>query len=94
MGNYFDHIISKLTINDMSILGVLADNQANVAFKAMRKKDVFDQLKMSEANFRKSLYRLEANQFIEVDTVDREHKLYITEYGQIALNQSLEEEEV
>ncbi len=93
MNNYFPYIISKLTIDDMTILGILSDQQANAVFKSVKKRDVLKKASLSEANFRKSTYRLEANGFIEIVKTDREHKIYITEFGQIALNESLNEEE-
>ncbi len=93
MNNYFPYIISKLTIDDMTVLGILSDLQVNAVFKSIKKKDVLSKTHLTEANFRKSIYRLEANGFIEIVKTDKEHKIYITEFGQIALNESLNEEE-
>ncbi|WP_299831288.1 hypothetical protein [uncultured Metabacillus sp.] len=92
MNDYFSYILSNLSLNELSVLGILSDNQANLVFKSMKKKTIQDLSQLSTAKFRKSLDRLEANRFIEIVTNEKEHKIYITEYGQIALNQSLKEE--
>jgi len=92
MNDYFSYILSNLSLNEMKVLGILSDNQANMVFKAMKKKTIQDLSQLSTAKLRKSLDRLEANRFIDFVTSEKEHKIYITEYGQIALNQSLKEE--
>lgn len=88
--HYFQHITSRLTIDEMNIIAVLTDNEATATFKAMKKKDVFELSKLSEANFRKIIYRLDAINFIETVTGNKEHMYYVTSFGLNAIDQSLE----
>jgi predicted transcriptional regulator len=90
MHDYFQHIVTKLTIDDMNILGILTDNDATATFKAMRKKDVFNKSGLSEANYRKVIYRLDAINFIETVTGSKEHMFFITNFGLTAVEQSIE----
>lgn len=94
MESYFHHIVSKLSYDEMSVLGYLSDNLADAMFKSIKKKDVQNEINLSTANFRKALYRLEANRFIEINSNSKEHRLFITEFGQLALNEQLQEEEI
>lgn len=93
MDNYFTEILSSLSNDDLRILGILNDEDASVKFKAIKKKSISEMSKLTEANFRKVIYRLEAIKFINVVTGQKEHKLYITEFGQKALFDSLSKEE-
>lgn len=88
--NYFHHIVSKLTIDDMNILGILTDQDATATFKALKKRDVYERSGLTEANFRKIIYRLDAINFIETVTGSKEHMYYITSFGLSAIDQSLE----
>ena len=94
MNGYFYHIVCKLTFDEMNILGVLSDQQANAVFKSIKRKGVQELSKLSDANFRKALYRLEANSLIEIYTRSQQHKLYISSYGESALRKQLQEEEI
>lgn len=88
--NYFQHIVSRLTLDEMDILGVLTDHDATATFKAMRKKEVYEKSGLTEANFRKVIYRLDAINFLETVTGNKEHLYYITNLGLMAVSQSLE----
>lgn len=88
--NYFNYIVSRLTLDDMNVLGILSDNEANATFKAMWKKEVFEISGLTEANFRKVIYRLEAINFLGVVTGKKEHMYYITTFGVTAISKSLE----
>lgn len=92
MGDYFSLIVSSLPINDLKVLGVLSDSRADAVFKSMKRKDLQEQVVLTDALFRKSLERLEANQFIQLVTKEKEYKVFITPYGLLALNESLREE--
>lgn len=90
--NYFLHIVNRLTIDDISVLGVLIDNKATAPFKAMKKKELSEVADISEANLRKTIYRLDVANFVETVTGIREHKLYVTDLGVLAIEKSLEGE--
>ncbi|MFS1518520.1 hypothetical protein V1503_18965 [Bacillus sp. SCS-151] len=92
MNEYFDHIISKMSFRDISILGILHDNGANVVFKAITRRDLKGLSNLSEAKFRETLIRLEANGFINIVGGNKDHRIYINEYGQLAINESLKGE--
>lgn len=91
---YFDHILSRLTLDEMGILGVLLDYDATATFKAMKKKILFEHGGLSEANFRKIIYRLDALNFIETVSGNKEHMYFITGYGKNAMEKSIPLEEV
>ena len=92
MQEYFQQITSKLTFDEMVVLGYLSDKQANVVFKSVKKKDILDDTQLTTSKLRTSLIRLEANNLIEIVSNSKEHRVYITEYGQLALNEHLKEE--
>lgn len=87
---YFDLIVSKLTVDDLSILGVLQVNEATNAFKSLRKQAITKQGQLSEAIFRRSFGRLTGTCLVESVTGKKEHSFFITEYGIMALQQSME----
>ncbi|AYE53899.1 hypothetical protein [Priestia megaterium] len=89
MSDYFEEVMRKLTIEDVSILGWLFQNEANAVFKAIKKSSIADEFEYSTANFRKTLNKLEAIHFIGTVTGGKEHKLYLTEYGQQAVQQAI-----
>ena len=93
MERYFNHIASKLTYDEMTILGFLFEQDANALFKAIKKKTVLSETKLTIAKLRKAMEKLESKYFLEVDSSTKEHKLFITEFGEIALNKQLQEEE-
>jgi RIO-like serine/threonine protein kinase len=90
--NYFEHIVNNLKLDDFGVLGRLYDNDATIPFKAMSKKTVIEQTKMSEANLRKTLYRLEAVDFVRAVTGCKEHKIYLTGYGLLAMQETFQDE--
>lgn len=90
--DYFKHIINRLKLDDISILGKLYDEDATAPFKAMSKRTLIDKLELTEANLRKTIYRLEAVDFVQAVTGNKEHKLYITDYGILAIQGSFEGE--
>jgi len=83
--NYFSEVIKKLTIDDISILAILHDDDATEVFKAMKASQVLKASEMTEAVFRKVIVRLEATRFIEKTTSSRHTSIYITEFGRSAL---------
>lgn len=90
MDDYFKDVVSSLSIDDMNILGILYDNEALATFKAINGNEVFETSGLSEATYRKIIYRLIANKFVEAVTLKRQHSLFITQYGATALKTSLE----
>lgn len=94
MSSYFDYISSKLTLDEMLILGYLNDKQANTAFKSVKRKQILEEIKLTMSRFRNALLKLDASGFIETVTGTKEHRIYVTEYGQMALSKQLQEEEI
>lgn len=90
--NYFQVIVNNLSIDDLNILGILHDKNANVKFKALKKKELKEISELTDSNYRKTLYRLEIAQFIKIVTGEKDHKIFITEMGNEALLISLSEE--
>jgi RIO-like serine/threonine protein kinase len=82
---YFQQITNNLDVDDLMILDSLKEDDANVKFKAMKNTVLFERSGMSEAKYRKTIARLSSISFIEANTTNKEHALFITEYGMIAL---------
>lgn len=91
MEQYFYDVVSSLSIEDMNVLGVLYDNDATATFKSMMTTQVSEGSGLSEATYRKIIYRLIGNKFIQVVTLKRQHSMFITQYGIQALKTSLKE---
>jgi RIO-like serine/threonine protein kinase len=85
MEQYFDDIVNNLTIDEMTILGILYSNEANAAFKATRKEHLQKDSELTEAKFRKSIQRLDAIKFIDISTLNKEYRYFITSYGHQAV---------
>lgn len=85
MQDYFQHVANSLTHDDMKVLGILFDNEATAGFKAMKNADVLPATQLSEATYRRVVYRLSANKFVEIITQQKMHMLYITEFGMNAI---------
>lgn len=88
--DYFKSVVSSLTVDDMNILDILYSKEADAAFKAIVNSDVLRISKLSEATYRRIIYRLEANKFIEIINVKKQNALYITQYGIQAIIKSVE----
>lgn len=91
MEQYFQDVVSSLSIEDMNVLGILYDNEAKASFRAMRNVEVLIASGLTAATFRRIMYRLIANRFVETMLGKKSHSLYITQYGVAALKASLEE---
>lgn len=92
MDTYFNDIVSSLSIDDLRILGILSDHEAEIKFKAIKKGTLSEYSKLSDAKLRKSLYRLEIAKFIEIVKDQKEHSVFITSIGQDALFTSISKE--
>lgn len=92
MDTYFYDIVNSLSFDDLVILGILNDNEAEMKFKAITKGEISDHGKLSDAKLRKSLYRLEIAKFIEIVKDNKEHSVFITPIGQRALFTSISKE--
>lgn len=84
MEDYFNLITSQLTAEEMNILTILARNGVTAVFKAMRRSELLEKSNLSEANFRKTLNKLQATYFVEINTTSKESKIYLTMFGQQA----------
>lgn len=91
MNNYFDDIVSRLDIYEVAILGILSDQDATLAFKAIRRRILLQESKLSIAQFRKTIDKLLATQLIKAVSGAKEHKFFVTPYGLQAIEYSLKE---
>jgi predicted transcriptional regulator len=87
MNQYFNEILQSLSIDDVEIMKLLNEQKASTKFRSIKKKYVFELSGLSEAMFRKVVYRLEAIRFIEIVYGGKEHKLVLTPFGEKALEQ-------
>lgn len=94
MSSYFDEVATSLTTEDTTLLGVLTDEDASAKFKAIPYRIAMEKGSLSEAILRKCIARLTALQFIIIRTDAKEHGMYITPYGQAALQKILSMVEV
>jgi DNA-binding IclR family transcriptional regulator len=87
---YFNDVVSSLSLDDMRILSILFDNEASAGFRAMKNIDIQNLSGLSESTYRRCVNRLRANKFIETFIGKKQHSLYVTHYGTQALKISLE----
>lgn len=92
MESYLSHVVSNLTIHDMKVMATLANLEATAIFKSVKKNYLLEKSGLSEFKFRKSLERLDAVRFITIVKDGKNHRICITNFGQLALNQNLEGE--
>lgn len=86
MDSYFTSIVNRLTLDDIQVLNTLSKQESTNRFSARTKKEILDKSELSEAMFRKCINRLDAIHFIEICTGNKEHLVYITDYGLQAIN--------
>ncbi|MFP7265825.1 hypothetical protein [Bacillus altitudinis] len=96
---YFDEVVTRLNIDDVSLLTLLQECGANRIVKGKTKEDLkIESIKVdtqfSEATIRSALSKLEALLLIERDSTSKHHKFIITSYGVMALEYHLEGEMV
>lgn len=89
MQDYFKDVASSLTMDDFRVLAALYDQDAVSGFSAMKNSDILLATKLSEATYRRIVYRLSANKFVEIVTRQKMHMLYITQYGVNAINTTM-----
>lgn len=82
MNHYFMSVLDTLNLEDIEVLNKLTSKDAVNVATSIKKKLLFDELNISQATFRKVLYRLEAMQFVKTVSGNKEHSIYATEYGQ------------
>lgn len=96
---YFDEVVARLNIDDVSLLTLLQECGAIRLIKGMTKEDLKSEsvkveTQFSESTIRSSLSKLEALLLIERDSTSKHHKFIITSYGVMALEYHLEGEMV
>jgi hypothetical protein len=89
MEQYFIDVIKDLSLDDMKLLGALHDQEATAGFKSLNNCEALIASGLSQATYRKVFYRLAANKFITTVTQKRQHSIYITQYGIVALQITL-----
>lgn len=82
---YFETIVDKLSLEEIELINALTKDSAVNRFSALKKKELFDSLNITETSFRKSILRLEALNFIEISAGNRNHYVYVTDFGQQAI---------
>lgn len=88
--DYFNSVVSSLTMDDMRLLGILYDNEANAVFKAMKNAELLEAANLSDAVYRRTICRLNASKLIENASLQKMHMLYITEFGMSAIKANIE----
>lgn len=90
--NIFSDLVKHTNNDELLMLGYLMENEADAKFKAIRRGAIKEGLSLTQALIRRNLLTLSAKQFIEIIHQSKEQSVYITEYGQRALGESLKEE--
>lgn len=90
---YFENITKKMTIEEMNVLAFLYEKDANASFKAVKRQQIQETIQLSPTEFRKVIEKLTAVQFIDIVYGKKEHRVFLTVFGQEALEQSIDEEE-
>lgn len=94
MEAFFKELVSNLTIDDMLVLSYLSDNQINTLYKSVTKHEIQEGTSLTTSILRKSLLKLETLSFIRIDIGSKKYKIFMTHYGQTALQMQIEKEEV
>jgi len=89
MEQYFDDVVTSLSVDDLSFLGTLFENDATAGYKSIKTNTLQEYTGLTEATYRKVMYRLVANKFINLVALNRQHSLYISQYGLQALSKSI-----
>lgn len=92
--NHFSSLIDRLTLDDIEILNCLTQQESLNRFSAKTKKEVLDEVNLSESKIRKALCRLEAMNFIDIVAGNREHLVFVNEFGQQVIHQICERSNV
>jgi predicted transcriptional regulator len=90
--DYFDFVVNRLDIDELGILGILFDKEANAVFKALPTKHTMDLADLSKSKFYRLLNRLSSAGFVECSKGTNYSKIYLTQFGINALEKSLEGE--
>lgn len=85
MEEYFQNIVENLDIQDINMLKLLSNEGATAKFKAMLHIVASEKCGLTEAKYRNVVVRLTAMRFIELNTVSKEHSIFINGYGKRAL---------
>lgn len=91
--NYFSYVVSNLAFEEVSILGILIDKDSTAPFKSITRESLLNSSGLTLARFRKVINNLTSSHLVEVVTGGKEHRMYITEYGMKAIQESLKEVE-
>jgi RIO-like serine/threonine protein kinase len=87
---YFQQITESLDSTDLMVLNYLKSMDATIKFKAIRNTKLQEEVGFTDAQYRKTITRLTSIKFVKVNTTNKEHALFITEYGDLALNAMLQ----
>lgn len=85
MDNYFTSVIGHLSLEEIELLNLLTSSESTNRYSAQTKKELLQKSKLTEANFRKIMTRLEAMNLIEIVTGNKDHLVFVNEYGQNAI---------
>lgn len=89
---YFNEVVEKLSIDELSILGILFDKKANAVFKSVKNKEVIEESFLTKSKYFSSLSRLTASCLVET-VGSKNEKVFITCHGINALQEQLKGED-
>lgn len=87
--DYFNAIVKSLRLEELEILAVLSEKDADVPFKAIKNSELIKLVNLTKFKHSKVLNRLQAMQFIDEIKNERASKVFITPFGVKALQKSL-----
>jgi DNA-binding MarR family transcriptional regulator len=91
--NYFKSIVESLNQEDLIVLNELYSNDATSNYKSYPKQLLNDHSKLSTSIFRKTICRLEAMGFIFTSFTKKNHMLFLSDFGLMAINEIINENE-
>ncbi|ATF13602.1 hypothetical protein A616_16935 [Brevibacillus brevis X23] len=78
---YFDLIVKRLSREDLILLEILREEEATMARSSLSMQKLQEKSTLTDALFRKTVYRLNANYFVESETNNKTQSYYLTDFG-------------
>lgn len=93
MEQYFEEVVRSISSDDVTVMKTLHETDATTSYKSVITGEVFKNSGLSAATYRKVIHRLIGNLFVKVVVLNRQHTLFLTEYGVQGLKRATHKKE-